>query len=299
MIWDDPDCEEKHDKGGAGVDGEDHREASQPEQHGVEAGVDCGADHGDGEHQAAAEGPDWEQEGEKQGRRCQGKTYLALPGNISLLMRCITGLMPKPWQKNIMLTMIRGEKPRAGLMARRSVRQWENAARAAEQRERIKEQEENIPFLLAFFRRKEEMQAVATLTEPIMTDAARGEKVRPESARTGAMNATRVAMPVNWQRKNKLEVTARERKKGLDLRMANLSKISGDLSQESISSSSGSQFQEVPRTQFRLVLAFSSCPCSANHWGDSGIKRTRRSRRRGWKRRSQDIRRQGRRAPSK
>ena len=180
-------------------------------------------------------------------------------------MTCITGLMPKPWQTNIMLTIIRGEKPRAGLMARRSVRQWENAARAAQQRERRNEQEENIPFLLAFFRRAEERQAVATLAEPITTDAARGEKVRPESARTGAMNATRVEMPVNWQRRNKPPVTARGRRKGLDLRMANLSMISGDLSQESISSSSGSQFQEVPRTQIRLVLAFSSCPCSANH----------------------------------
>ena len=27
VIWDDLDCEEKHDNGGAGVDGEDHREA--------------------------------------------------------------------------------------------------------------------------------------------------------------------------------------------------------------------------------------------------------------------------------
>ena len=55
MIRDDPDCEEKHDKGGAGIDGEDQREAGQPEQHGVEAGVDRGADHGDGEYQAAAQ----------------------------------------------------------------------------------------------------------------------------------------------------------------------------------------------------------------------------------------------------
>ena len=225
-------------------------------------------------------------------------TYLALPGNISLLMRCITGLMPNAWQKNIMLAIKRGESPKAGLMARRSVRQREKAARAAEERERRREQEENISFLLAFFSRAEERQEVATLIDPMMTDATRGERVRPESASTGAMKTTRVAMPVYWQRRNKPPVIARERRKDLDLRMANLSKMSADLSQDSISSNSGSQFQEAPRTQMRLVLAFSCCPCNANHWGDSGMKRSKRRRRGGWKRRSQAMRRQGRRAPS-
>ena len=104
------------------------------------------------------------------------------------------------------------------------------------------------------------MQGVATLTEPMRTDASRGERVRPESARTGAMKTTRVAMPVYWQRKNRPPDMARERKKGLDLRTASLSEMSGGLSLASISSSSASQFQEVPRTQIRLALAFSCCP---------------------------------------
>ena len=51
MIGDDADCQEKHDKGGDGVDDEDEREAG--EQHGVEAGVD----HGDGEAQGAVQCP--------------------------------------------------------------------------------------------------------------------------------------------------------------------------------------------------------------------------------------------------
>ena len=51
MIGDDADCQEKHDKGGNGVDDEDEREAG--EQHGVEAGVD----HGDGEAQGAVQCP--------------------------------------------------------------------------------------------------------------------------------------------------------------------------------------------------------------------------------------------------
>ena len=109
-----------------------------------------------------------------------------------------------------------------------------------QQRERRREQEENISFLLAFFRRAEERQEVATLIDPMMTDAAMGERVRPESASTGAMKITRVAMPVYWQRRNKPPVIPRERRKDLDLRMANLSKMSADLSQDSISSNSGS-----------------------------------------------------------
>ena len=80
-------------------------------------------------------------------------------------------------------------------------------------------------FLLAFFRRTEERQEVATLTDPMMTDANRGEMVRPESARTGAMKTTRVAMPVYWQRKNNPPEMARDLRKGLDLRMASLSKM--------------------------------------------------------------------------
>ena len=54
MVRDDPDCKEKQEKGGDGVDTEDEREAGHPEQHGVEAGVDAGAEHGNGEGQAAA-----------------------------------------------------------------------------------------------------------------------------------------------------------------------------------------------------------------------------------------------------
>ena len=49
MVRDDPDCEEKQEKGDDGVDTEHEREASQPEQHGVEAGVDTSAKHGNGE----------------------------------------------------------------------------------------------------------------------------------------------------------------------------------------------------------------------------------------------------------
>ena len=196
------------------------------------------------------------------------------------------------------MAITRGERPKVGLMAMSSLRQCEKAARAAQQRKRRKEQEENMYLLLAFFRMTEERQEVATLTEPTMTDAIKGEMVRPESARTGAMKTTRVATPVYWQRKNKPPDMARERRKGPDLRTASLSKRSGGLSLASISSSSASQFQEVPRTQMRLALAFSRCPCSANHWGDSGMKRSRRSRSGGWQRSSQDMRRQGRRAPS-
>ena len=140
-------------------------------------------------------------------------------------MRCITGLMPKAWPMNITIAITRGERPRVGLMASSSFFQWEKAARAAQQRERRKEQEENMYFLLAFFRRTEERQEVATLTDPMMTDANRGEMVRPESARTGAMKTTRVAMPVYWQRKNNPPEMARDLRKGVDLRMASLSKM--------------------------------------------------------------------------
>ena len=105
-------------------------------------------------------------------------------------------MMPKAWPMNITMAITRGERPRVGLMASSSFFQWEKAARAAQQRERRKEQEENMYFLLAFFRMTEERQEVATLTEPMMTDASKGERVRPESARTGAMKTTRVATPV-------------------------------------------------------------------------------------------------------
>ena len=142
-------------------------------------------------------------------------------------------------------------------------------------------QEENISFLFAFFKIREDRQAVATLTAPMMTEAKRGEMVRPESARTGAMNTTRVAMPVYWQRKKRPQEMPRERRKGLDLSVDNLSEKLGGLSLASNSSSSASQFQELPRTQTRLALAFSAWPCSANHCGDSGIIRRRRSRRGG------------------
>ena len=155
------------------------------------------------------------------------------------------------------MAMTRGERPKVGLMAISSLLQCEKAARATQQRERRKEEEENMYFLLAFFSMTEERQEVTTLTDPTMTDASKGERVRPESARTGAMKTTRVATPVYWPRKNKPPDMARERRKGLDLRMASLSKISGGLSLVRISCSSASQFQEVPRTQMRLALAFS------------------------------------------
>ena len=64
MVRDDPDCKEKQEKGGDGVDTEDEREAGHPEQHGVEAGVDAGAEHGNGEGQAAAQRPYEEYKGE-------------------------------------------------------------------------------------------------------------------------------------------------------------------------------------------------------------------------------------------
>ena len=105
--------------------------------------------------------------------------------------------------------------------------------------------------------------------------------VRPESARTGAMNTTRVAMPVYWQRKNRPQEMPREWRKGLDVSVDNLSEKLGGLSLASNSSSSASQFQELPRTQTRLALAFSAWPCSANHCGDSGMIRRSRSRKGG------------------
>ena len=119
MVGDDPDGKKKHDEGGDGVDNEHRGEAGEPHHHGVEAGVDAAAEHGNGEAEAASKGP-----GEKRLKEGE-RVNLALPGNISLLMRCITGLMPKAWLMNITMVISRGERPRVGLMARRSPLQWE------------------------------------------------------------------------------------------------------------------------------------------------------------------------------
>ena len=57
MVGDDPDGKKEHDEGGDGVDNEHKGEAGELEHHGVEAGVDPAAEHGNGQADAASKGP--------------------------------------------------------------------------------------------------------------------------------------------------------------------------------------------------------------------------------------------------
>ena len=122
VVRNDPDSKEEHDKRDNGIDDEDNGKAGEVEHQRVEARVEAAAQHCRRQTQAAAQGP------EQRWRRRRNKverTNLVLLGNISLLMMCITGLMPKAWLMNITMVISRGERPRVGLMARRSRLQWE------------------------------------------------------------------------------------------------------------------------------------------------------------------------------
>ena len=119
VVRDDPDSKEEHDKRDNGIDDKHEGKAGEVEEHRVEARVEAAAQHCCRQTQAAAQRPE-------QRRRNKGeRTNLVLLGNISLLMMCITGLMPKAWLMNITMVISRGERPRVGLMARRSLLQWE------------------------------------------------------------------------------------------------------------------------------------------------------------------------------
>ena len=132
VVGNDPDSKEEHDKRDNGIDDKHEGKAGEVEEHRVEARVQAAAQHCGRQTQAAAQGP--EQRRRRRRRRRRGRrrrrnevqrTNLVLLGNISLLMMCITGLMPKAWLMNITMVISRGERPRVGLMARKSLLQWE------------------------------------------------------------------------------------------------------------------------------------------------------------------------------
>ena len=121
VVRDDPDSKEEHDKRDNGIDDEDNGKAGEVQDQRVEARVEAAAQHCCRQTQAAAQRPE-----QRRRRRYEvERTNLVLLGNISLLMMCITGLMPKAWLMNITMVISRGERPRVGLMARRSLLQWE------------------------------------------------------------------------------------------------------------------------------------------------------------------------------
>ena len=122
VVGNDPDSKEEHDKRDNGIDDKHEGKAGEVEEHRVEARVETATQHCCRQTQAASQRPE---QTRRRRRNKVERTNLVLLGNISLLMMCITGLMPKAWLMNITMVISRGERPRVGLMARRSLLQWE------------------------------------------------------------------------------------------------------------------------------------------------------------------------------